>query len=135
MSDYSYNDMFRLQNEAKKRVMEMQKRSKAAAENFNAGLAGNREQKQAVKEEELPRVPKAISYPTELHSSQQKQQNMQRNKRGNLVVTDVRKALGSVFGDLSADDYEKMFILSLCLLLTKENKDDSLVFSLMYLLT
>lgn len=135
MSDYSYNDMFRLQNEAKKRVMEMQKRSREVAESFNSGLSGGKDVKNSVAEEDLPRVPKAISYPAELHSVQQKQPSVQRSRRGNPNVGDIRKAFQSVFGDLSADDYEKMFILSLCLLLTKESKDDSLIFSLMYLLT
>ena len=33
------------------------------------------------------------------------------------------------------EDYEKMFILSLCLLLTNDGADDSLIISLMYLLS
>lgn len=135
MSDYSYNDMLRLQSEAKKRVMEMQKRSKAVAENFNSGHSEKKEAKESAGEEELPRVPRTISYPAELHASQQKQHGAMRSMRGNGTVLDIRKALTSVFGDLSNDDYEKMFILSLCLLLTKESKDDSLIFALMYLLT
>lgn len=127
MSDYSYGDMLRLQSEAKKRVMEMQKRSKAVAESFNSGHTDKKEYNETEKAEELPRVPRAISYPAELHTAQQKQHTPIRNMRPQGASFDIKKALFSVFGDLSNDDYEKMFILSLCLLLTKENKDDSLV--------
>ncbi len=132
MSDYSYQDMMRMQSEAKKRVLEMQKRSRDAAENFN-GKRSVQEKKEESMPEELPRIPRAISYPAGL-------QNQQRHKEGRQKPAfrnpaDIRGMLASVFSELDEDDYEKMFILSLCLLLTREGTDDSLVLALMYLLT
>ncbi len=132
MSDYTYQDIMRMQGEAKKRVLEMHRRSRDAAESFN-GKSTAPEKKEEAKEPELPRIPRAISYPAEL-------QNHTRARQGGVrqpaaAGFDIRRTLKSVFGDLSEEDYERMFILSLCLLLTKEGTDDSLIFALMYLLT
>lgn len=127
MNDYSYQDMMRMQDEAKRRVLEMQKRSRNAADSFNGSQNGNVREK--IDAEELPRVPKKISYPAGLHGMQGQQR---KNHTGQGI--DIRNALKSVFGDLSGDDYEKMFILALCLLLTKDGADESLIMALMYLL-
>ncbi len=134
MSDYSYQDMLRMQGEAKKRVIEMQKRSREAAENFSSRSKAEKV-KEEKPEQELPRVPKAISYPTEIGASNPRGKNMSFLSGQGSTPFDLRKALNGVFGNLSADEYEKMFILSLCLLLSKERGDDSLLFALMYLLT
>ena len=130
MSEYTYQDMMRMQSDARRRVFEMQKRSKDAVENFNTKqkITGKH---QAPDIEEPPRAPKAISLPTELPSNSKR--NMSLHSR--LHSTDIRGLLSSVFGNLTDDDYEKMFILSLCLLLTKEGVDDSLIMSLMYILS
>lgn len=132
MNDYTYQDMMRMQSEAKKRVLEMQKRSRDAADSFNGKYKSERKETES-KIEELPRVPKAISYPTELQNQSRRQE--QHRKNSQALSFDIRNALHSVFGELTSDDYEKMFILSLCLLLTKEGTDESIVFALMYLLT
>ena len=131
MNDYTYQDMMRMQSEAKQRVLEMQKRSRSAAESFN----GTQKNNSHTKEEhtgELPRVPKKISYPAGLHEGQS---NHITKKAHNGKNTDIRNSLKAVFGNLSGDDYEKMFILSLCLLLTKDGADESLIMALMYLLS
>ncbi len=133
MSDYTYQDMMRMQSEAKQRVLEMQKRSRSAAESFNGrNKAGSTE---PPPQEELPRVPKAISYPADLKGSQSQLGRSGRSSTQRHAELDLRGALQSVFGNLTDDDYEKMLIMSLCLLLSRENKDDSLIFALMYLLT
>lgn len=134
MNDYSYQDMLRMQGEAKKRVLEMQKRSRNAAESFN-GRQNPVKVKEEETQQELPRVPKAISYPAELHSQSHPNISKASAHGHRLNVADIRKSLTGVFGGLSDDEYEKMFILSLCLLLSKEKGDDSLIFALMYLLT
>lgn len=132
MSDYSYQDMLKMQSEAKKRVLEMQKRSRDAAENFS--MRGKRETQDEQPAQELPRVAKAISYPTEIGSQNQRMKQGAFSGQGKNSL-DIRRALTSVFGNLTSDEYEKMFILSLCLLLSKEREDDSLIFALMYLIT
>ncbi len=133
MSGYNYNDMLKMQSEAKKRVLEMQKRSKYAAEDFNSKKRQEKTQEELqVREEELPRVPKSISLPAGLPTQniRQSSNKSRRRERG-----DIRELLKNVFGNISEDDGEKMLILALCLLFTMEKGDDSLVFALMYLLT
>ena len=129
MNDYTYNDMIRMQDEAKRRVLEMQKRSKSVTDSFNKAKREN----EGNCEEELPRVPKAVSLPAELHGKDSKEGRG--HSYGKSHKTDLRNTLYSVFGSLSDDDYEKMFILSLCLLLSKESKDESLILALMYILS
>lgn len=131
MSDYTYQDMMRMQSEAKQRVLEMQKRSRSAAESFNGAQKNSDRQKEEI-QEELPRVPKKISFPAELNPGQQGYRVGGKGSSGQ--VTDIRSSLKAVFGNLSGDDYEKMFILSLCLLLTTDGADESLIMALMYLL-
>lgn len=131
MSDYTYQDMMRMQSEAKARVLEMQKRSKNAADSFN-GIQKTNLPGTINEEDELPRVPKKISYPAGLRESSGIN-SVSRNLRTGQGI-DIRNTLKSFFGDLSGDDYEKMFILSLCLLLTKDGADESLIMALMYLL-
>ncbi len=131
MNDYTYQDMMRMQSEAKQRVLEMQKRSRSAAESFN-GAQKNKAQPKEEQLEELPRVPKKISYPAGLHASQPNHAMQKKTHTGQGI--DIRNSLKSLFGNLSGDDYEKMFILSLCLLLTKDGADESLIMALMYLL-
>lgn len=134
MNDYTYQDMMRMQSEAKQRVLEMQKRSRNAADSFNGiqnkKLRENPEEKNSA--EELPRVPKKISYPAGLHENHRSVNSD--NKTSVTAGFDIRSTLKAVFGNLSGDDYEKMFILSLCLLLTKDGADEALIMSLMYLL-
>ncbi len=131
MSDYTYQDMMRMQSEAKQRVLEMQKRSRSAAESFNGAQKSSERQKEEI-QEELPRVPKKISFPAELNPGQHRYSVGGKGSVGQL--TDIRSSLKAVFGNLSGDDYEKMFILSLCLLLTTDGADESLIMALMYLL-
>lgn len=132
MSDYSYQDVMRMQLEAKKRVLEMQKRSRYAAERFNGQKSESEsENREREEEAELPRIPKTISYPTELSSARKKQGS----RRVNGAGINIRKVISDVFGNMTDDEYEKMFLLSLCVLLAKEQSDDSLILALMYLLT
>lgn len=131
MSDFSYNDMLRMQSEAKQRVLEMQKRSRSAADSWSGNK--NKNTDDGSNDNDLPRVPKAVSFPAELNGGRCRQQHNVNYQHNHKV--DLRNTLYSVFGNLTDDDYEKMFILSLCLLLAKDNKDDSLIFALMYLLS
>ena len=132
MSDYSYQDVMRMQLEAKKRVLEMQKRSRYAAERFNGQKSEpESENREREEETELPRIPKKISYPTEISVAGKKQGSRQAKVGG----INIRKIISDVFGNMNDDEYEKMFLLSLCVLLAKEQSDDSLIFALMYLLT
>lgn len=131
MSDNKYCDMLTMQNEAKKRVMEMRKRSKFAAENFNAS---QNPKKESEKNEDLPRFAKAISYPTEITQNTGLYKTDKCSASGGKG--DIRQFMRNIFGNIVSGDSEKLLIMSLCLLLAEEeNTDDSLVVALMYLLT
>lgn len=85
------------QEEAKRRVLEMQSRSRFAAEQMNRSL-GNPSGEPAPKQADRSEPAKGI-------------QNMSR------------------------EELERLFILSLCLLLSQEEADQSVILGLMYLLT
>lgn len=130
MDDYSYDDIMRMQEEAKARVLEMRRRSRFAAENFT--LPGG---KRCAENEAPPGTAKAISYPVELPQGRtgekQTPELMKKAQRKNGIST----ALCNVFGELSGEETENMFLLALCLLLKEENGDEGLLMALMYLLT
>ena len=126
MSDYSYPDLARMQEEAKRRVMDMRRRSRLFADS----VSGRAEEADPGA---LPVQPKAISLPVEYDRPVPKRQPA--DKKPAQKKDGLSTALGNVFGKLSREETEKMFILSLCLLLSNENCDDELLLSLMYLLT
>lgn len=133
MNDYTYKDMMRMQSEAKQRVLEMQKRSKAAASHYNYEREKNKVNREDNEDNrsELPRIAKAISYPTEITTGR-KITGTEKDKK---IVTGLRYSLKKIFGNIANGDSEKLFIMSLCLLLAEENTDDSLIVALMYLIT
>lgn len=133
MSDYTYKDMMRMQSEAKQRVLEMQKRSKRVADNFNDKSRSADNDNRVENDDDLPRIAKAISYPTEITSAYSRQSY--ENTKNKNIVSDIRESLKKVFGNITGGDSEKLFIMSLCLLLAEESTDDSLIIALMYLLT
>ncbi len=93
MSDADQKSMFELQEEAKKRVMDMRSRSRFAADRMKRELGDTT----------VPHAP--------------------------------QPAAGKPPEPLSREELEKMFILSLCLLLSHEGADRSVILGLMYLLT
>ena len=97
MSDTDHRSMFEMQEEAKKRVMDMRSRSRFAADRMNRELGG------------ASATVSQTPQPTEQRPTPKE--------------------------SLTADELEKMFILSLCLLLSHENADRSVILGLMHLLT
>ena len=161
MNDYSYRDIMRMQEEAKARVMEMQRRSRFLAEEFAGGGPSS---EFGVRSSELQAEPqerraRAIRMPVELpetsaefgiRSSELRQgteeRTIDRGRGGTSSECGVRSselrqgtglpaALRNVFGNLDAEETEKMFLLALCLLLHQENGDEGLLMAMMYLLT
>ncbi len=96
MSDRPERSLFELQEDAKRRVMEMRSRSRFAADQMNRAL-GN------------PPAEPAPPPPPE--------------KAAPAGAPENREEL------------EKMFLLALCLLLSHEEADQSVIMGLMYLLT
>ena len=182
MNEYSYQDLLRMQEEAKARVMEMRRRSRFVAEEFtgrentraesgerraemqygrgmrttdrggedsSSGESPERahvirmpvelpeprraEPSDASPPKEESAVPAAAPEPAAVPAaaatgSSPKKQNA---ARGNPLPAALRR----VFGEMDREETEKMFLLSLFLLLSQENGDEGLLLSLMYLLT
>ena len=167
MNDYSYRDIMRMQEEAKARVMEMQRRSRFLAEDFAGGEARaesgeRRAEMQAEPQEPQEYRARAIRMPVELperrgpssESGERRaeirqgteERTMERGRGESNAEFGMRNAelrqgtgltaaLRNVFGDLSGEEAEKMFLLALCLLLHQENGDEGLLMAMMYLLT
>ena len=154
MNDYSYRDIMRMQEEAKARVMEMQRRSRFLAEDF-AGGGPNAEfgmRNAELQRQEEPRA-RAIRMPVELPEANSEcgmrnselRQGTEERRGSNAEFgmrnaelrqgTGLSAALKNVFGSLDAEETEKMFLLALCLLLHQENGDEGLLLAMMYLLT
>ena len=184
MNEYSYQDLLRMQEEAKARVMEMRRRSRFVAEDFSGRERTNAESGERRAENgpemrttnrggedspqgDAPERAHVIRMPVELpehrragssEASAPKEENVvppaapepatkpapgpaagpgasagekQNAARGNPLPA----ALRHVFGEMDREETEKMFLLSLFLLLSQENGDEGLLLSLMYLLT
>ena len=144
MNDYSYRDIMRMQEEAKARVMEMQRRSRFLAEDF---AGGETRAESGVRSAEIPEEPqerraRAIRMPVELPKARA-ESGVRREPSAESGVrsAEMRQGAGltaslrNVFGHLDEEETEKMFLLALCLLLHQENGDEGLLLAMMYLLT
>lgn len=148
MNEWSSEEMRRLQDEAKKRVLEMKARSRFAAEDMNktVGETSSFPDPRFVK---APDVPRAIKMPVELPErkrtfvKEQDEKIKQEAASGpseTIKKTERKESAPSaliknIFGNLSDDDLERMFVLSLCLLLSYEHTDDEIILALMYILS
>ena len=157
MKEYTYNELLMMQEEAKQRVMEMQKKSKYAVEDMNKSFERNTEREktyEAVQNSDLfshrsvpvAQKPRNIQYPTGIVNSEGEKHKTayEKNLHGNTAdKTDMKRTQGkndtmskffNVFGKLSRDESEKMLILALCLLLSNEQADENLIMALLYLI-
>ena len=140
MADYTYSEIMKMQNDAIKRVEEMQKKARQTA-----GLE-KEEIRYAEKSPSEPprRVPMPNDYlddlkeyASKLSSSEDNEANRenvrednsnQENKKMFPVKTE------NFFGDLIIDE-DKALLLSLILLLSEEKGDELLIMALIYMLT
>ncbi|MBQ6066400.1 MAG: hypothetical protein IJK89_06225 [Clostridia bacterium] len=147
MNDYSYRDIMRMQEEAKARVMEMRRRSRFLAEDFAGGEARTESGVRRAEMQEEPQEyrARAIRMPVELpergearaESGERREARAESGERRAEIRqgTGLTAALRNVFGNMGEEETEKMFLLSLCLLLSQENGDEGLLLAMMYLLT
>lgn len=118
MKEWDSDEMRRLQDEAKKRVLEMKERSRFAAEEMNGSV--NRKNNS---ENDRKEPVRAIKMPVELPDNYSDKGAVRTNKQG------------FPFLDCSDDDLERLFLMSLCLLLSYEHSDDELMVAMMYMMT
>lgn len=133
MSDYTYAEIMKMQNEAVRRVEEMQKRAQAAV-----GSGKNEENKEKAPEKAEPkRVPMPPGWLDSLKEYAEKENGDQRVQKEPLksgAFDGLSQRLGRAIGALNIDS-DAALILSLVLLLSEEGCDEALLLSLLYILT
>lgn len=146
MNEFSSDEMRRLQDEAKKRVLDMKTRSRFLTEDINKEFS---EPSYTDNRFINPnRKAKSIKFPIDFPKTEEnggieeKTAEVQISDLPTVAVkTKQRKpaktsaVLDNFFSDLSDDDLERLFILSLCLLLNHEQTDEEVVLALMYILS
>jgi len=147
MAEYSYNDIMKMQNDAIRRVNEMQKRAKSVVEDIKENTSSEFTE-EVKKEYDTPKrvkmpndyidelkgfastsshfeesEPEAVSY----ECAKEKKETYHSQKHQN-------DTLKNIFNDLNMDS-DKALILSLVLLLTEEKADEMLILALLYILS
>lgn len=151
MAEYSYNEIMKMQNDAIKRVNEMQKRAKTVVDEMNE----EKEQYHSppIKQnfpQSVNRVKMPNDYLDELKnfastSSHFEESETEQNTHRDYKETQNKKQtpkqhstqkdnVKSILNDLNLDS-DKALILSLILLLTEEKADEMLILSLLYILS
>ncbi len=144
MSEYSYNDIMKMQNDAIKRVNEMQKRAKTVVEEINEEKS---QYKETPKSQNLKRVKMPDDYLDELKNFASTSSYFEENKSEPIKCEYVKEKeenylpprqqndmLKNILNDLNMDS-DKALILSLILLLTEEKADEMLILALLYILS
>lgn len=139
MADYTYTEIMKMQNDAIKRVEEMQKRARKTVGLENEKETGSTPE--IVREE-----PRRVSMPKDyLENLKQFAANSSYKEESDIdEITEKQKekreppkkvfAKENPFGDLNIDE-DKALILALILLLSEEGADELLIMALIYMLT
>ena len=132
MSEYTYSEIMKMQNDAIKRVEEMQKRAQA--------VVGNEQPKKDInRDSEQPkRVPMPDSYLDGLknfaaNSSYTPKSNTA-VKRENAPHINNGNGINSLLNNINFDS-DTALVLSLVMLLSEEPDNEALVLALLYILT
>lgn len=141
MEDYSYAELMKMQNDAVKRVEEMQSRARLAAglESENAAK-GTSASKNAAGADMPRRVPMPDTYLDGLKNFAANSSFNGKTERAHESFAapenekPVLKGIDSLFGEMSIDN-DTLLILSLVLLLSEEKADELLILALLYILT
>ncbi len=136
MADYTYNEMMKMQNDAIRRVEEMQKRARQTV-----GLQ-DRKEKEAPPSEITRDEPRRVSMPKDyLENLKHYAANSSRNEetaepeKEKIKNKPPKKEVSNEapFGDLNMDE-DKALLLALILLLSEEGADELLIMALIYML-
>lgn len=151
MAEYSYNEIMKMQNDAIKRVNEMQKRAKTVVDEINEEKERYQEPpKKQNSPHNVNRVKMPNDYLDELKSfastsshfekSENEQNNTRNYKESNSKKEEPKQPsfqndnVKNILNDLNLDS-DKALILSLILLLTEEKADEMLILALLYILS
>lgn len=135
MADYTYSEIMKMQNDAIKRVEDMQKKARKTA-----GLEKEKEEKTQsnVPVQKPERVPMPNDYLEKLkdyatNSSHTQKENEVSNQPPKSFVPQNAGNSGFL-GDFNMDE-DKALLLSLIMLLSEEKGDELLIMALIYMLT
>ena len=147
MAEYSYNDIMKMQNDAIKRVNEMQKRAKTVVEEINEEKTQAREIQTPQNSQNVKRVKMPDDYLDELKNFASTSSYFEETEREAIPREDVKDkkenhspqkhqndVLSNILNDFNMDS-DKALILSLVLLLSEEKADEMLVLALLYILS
>ncbi len=131
MAQYSYADIMKMQNDAARRVEEMQKRARSVS-GLDCAADENKRESTAVTVKTRPtRVPMPDDYLEKLKSYAGGSA-----LRGNDAPTEsVKQNMRQGTLNLPEIDEDRALILSLVLLLAEENADETLLLALLYMLS
>lgn len=154
MADYTYAELMKMQNDAIKRVEDMQKRARKTAgfteENDDTSVMKNEAKNSSVTLQKD--APKRVRMPDDYlqnlkeyaKSVSDKNSNGEENNEkrdvfdGQNRKTPSEKSstdgMKNVLGDIKIDE-DKALLLSLILLLSEENADETLILALLYMLS
>ena len=148
MAEYSYNDIMKMQNDAIKRVNEMQKRAKTVVEEINeekmlhSETPERQNNKQNVNRVKMPNdyldELKKFASTSSYFEGKEKEENsteyIKTKERYHQQPTGQNDVLKNILNELNMDS-DKALILSLVLLLTEEKADEMLILALLYILS
>lgn len=140
MSDYTYGELMKMQNDAIKRVEDMQRRARQSAGLEAEKTEQNREAEVSVQEprrvpmpndylEKLKSFAANSSYGEDMASTEKEEP-----KKGSSIKKELAEKNNGSFGDFNLDS-DTALLLSLVLLLSEEKADEILIMALLYMLT
>lgn len=130
MSDYSYTELMQMQNDAIKRVEDMQRRARQSA-----GLEKENEKPvKEIKKDEPRRVPMPNDYIEQLKSFMESSRERGFAENEALSKKSVEENNSNLSTGLNLDS-DSALLLSLVMLLAEEKADETLIMALLYMLT
>lgn len=127
MGDYTYTELMKMQNDAIRRVEDMQRRARQSA-----GL-------EAEKKKEEPKVivrdePRRVPMPNDYLEKLKELAEESGKPHNNQVAEAPKPEKKDSFGDFEMDS-DTALLLSLVMLLSEEKADETLIMALLYMLT
>lgn len=150
MADYSYTELMKMQNDAIKRVEDMQKRARRSAglgeENNKSVVPVNQTPAQPIPKEPPRRVPMPNDYLENLKKFASESLGGENDTNGKIETppplpnlpnnnsNGLSDSLKNILSGINIDS-DKALLLSLIMLLSEENADETLVLALIYMMT
>ncbi len=129
MADYTYGELMKMQNDAIRRVEDMQKRARQSA-----GI-DKKEEPAPNPPDSVKRIPQPSGYLSNSQGENRKfaDNNSYNQKHSPQHSTDIIERIKNGIGELNIDS-DKALLLSLIMLLSEEKADELLIMALIYML-